>query len=165
MATIKDWSGSPWRDRLAPASFRGCGFLVETTHKASGRRIVLHEYPKRDVPYAEDMGRRARRFRLNAYLIGPNYLQPRDNLINALEAEGPGILICPTLPRMKCACEGYSLEETREKGGYCTFDMQFVEEGVPGFGVIFQAPAEQIEPKIEDQQKQDGEQLDKELSA
>jgi prophage DNA circulation protein len=55
---------NPWRDVLLsqPASFRGVIFHVETGGKSSGRRTVTHEYPKRDDPYAEDMGRVARHF-------------------------------------------------------------------------------------------------------
>jgi hypothetical protein len=29
----------------------------------------VHEYPNRDIPYAEDLGRRARRFSIGAFLI------------------------------------------------------------------------------------------------
>jgi prophage DNA circulation protein len=54
---------NPWRDMLMQqASFRGVVFHVETGARLSGRRTVVHEYPKRNDPYAEDMGRAARRF-------------------------------------------------------------------------------------------------------
>ena len=34
-----------------------------------GRRIVMHEFPKKDIGYPEDMGRRARRFSVRGYII------------------------------------------------------------------------------------------------
>lgn len=89
----------------------------------------MHEYPKRDVPYAEDMGRRARAFTVSGYLIGPNYLGPRDRLIAALEAEGAGVLVHPTMGEMSVVCDRFSVSETRQRGGFCVFEMVFVEAG------------------------------------
>ena len=86
-----------WQDRLRPASFRGVEFHVEIGAVASGRRIAQHEFPKRDEPYAEDMGRRIRRHPVTAYFIGFDYQLGRDDLIVALEEEGPGLLVHPTL--------------------------------------------------------------------
>ncbi|MHC2534221.1 DNA circularization N-terminal domain-containing protein [Bradyrhizobium diazoefficiens] len=127
---------NPWRDRYQTASFRGAFFHVETDARASGRRVALHEYPKRDDPYAEDMGRAARRFQVQGYLIGPNYLQQKDALIAALEADGPGILRLP-MPYMgediEVMAGTYSVTESREKGGMCAFEMDFIEYGTPGF--------------------------------
>ncbi|MCP1761944.1 DNA circularization N-terminal domain-containing protein [Bradyrhizobium japonicum] len=127
---------NPWRDRYQTASFRGAFFHVETDARASGRRVVLHEYPKRDDPYAEDMGRAARRFQVQGYLIGPNYLQQKDALVSALEADGPGTLRLP-MPYMgediDVMAGPYTVTETREKGGMCALEMDFIEYGTPGF--------------------------------
>lgn len=123
-----------WRDRLRPASFRGAGFHVELNVVASGRRIAMHEFPKRDRPYAEDMGRRARRHPVTAYLIqcernGFDYVPERDELITALEAEGPGLLILPTLGEFEVVASEYNVTERRERGGYAEFEILFLESG------------------------------------
>jgi prophage DNA circulation protein len=60
-----------------------------------------------------------------------DYRQPRNALIAALEQEGPGELQMPTLPPMKVRCHKYSIKEEEKYGGFCTFDMSFVEFGVP----------------------------------
>jgi prophage DNA circulation protein len=127
----KDWA-PPWRKALVPASFRGAVFHVETGSHATGRRVALHEYPKRDTPYAEDMGRRAKRFRIEGYVIGPNYKTGRDALMQACEQEGGGALIHPTMGTLQVICEAINTTETREWGGYCIFDLSFVEVGSPG---------------------------------
>src|SRR3954465_13549542 len=90
-----------WRQRLQPATYNGIEFKVETQAKASGRRIVSHEFPKRDTPWAEDMGRRQRRFIIQAYIIYspvnmPDYQAARDALVVEFEKEGPGYLVLPT---------------------------------------------------------------------
>jgi prophage DNA circulation protein len=131
---------NPWRDALMPASFRGAEFHVEVGNAESGRRIVVHEFPKRDVPYAEDMGRRAVEFSVRAYCISfpsdmggvlyrRDYRIARDRLGRQLETEGPGILQLPLLKPMAVVCQRYRLTEEQKAGGYCSFDIQFVESG------------------------------------
>lgn len=122
-----------WRLNLQPASFRGAGFKVDTASKDSGRRIVEHEFPMRDTPWGEDMGRRARRWRVTAYIIQgpqePDYQSTRDALINALELRGSGILVHPTMGTDLVVVDTYSVTESRERGGYCTIEMSFREAG------------------------------------
>lgn len=131
MSTIKDIR-SPWRDRYVPASFRGAQFHLDRDARASGRRSVLHEYPKRNVPYTEDMGRAARRFSITGYLIGPDYLDKKDRLIDALEEDGSGTLRLPLAYRrgdIKVICTTYQVFESRERGGICYVEMEFTEAG------------------------------------
>jgi prophage DNA circulation protein len=126
----------PYKNRLRPASFRGAQFHIEAGGKTSGRRTVLHEYPKRDDPYAEDMGRRARRWTVQGYVIGGNaqafdfdYTQARDALIAACETEGSGLLVHPTMGEMIVNCETYTCAESRTRGNLAEIDMVFVEAG------------------------------------
>ena len=133
MATIQEISPAPWRLRLLPASFSGVPYHVEHQARSSGRRIVMHEYPKRNTPYAEDMGKHAIRYQVTGYLIGPNYHLVKLTLITVLENSTGGILVDPYLVTpMMAVCERYSVTEVRERGGYCTFDMMFAEAGNPG---------------------------------
>jgi prophage DNA circulation protein len=126
----------PWRSKLQPASFRGATFHVETDGISSGRRIALHEYPKRNTPYAEDMGKLAQRHTVEGYMImSPSKLDftgDRDALIKALEADGPATLIHPSMGTMQVMAGPYTVNETREKGGMCTFHMTFIEAGSAG---------------------------------
>ena len=138
MTAIRDIH-NPWRDRYQAASFRGAIFHVETEQRHGGRRTVVHEYPKRNVPYSEDMGRSAVRFSVQGYLIGPDYLDRKDALIAALEQDGPGTLRLP-LPYqgqdMEVMVVQYGITESRERGGMCGVDMDFVEAGKPGFSDV-----------------------------
>lgn len=132
---------NPWRDILLgePASFRRIIFHVETGGRSSGRRTVPHEYPKRNLPYSEDMGRHARRFQISGYLIyrpsNPlyEYTSQRQFLYEALEEDDAGTLVHPVYAPggMLVMCERYSMIESRERGGYTQFEMQFVEAGQP----------------------------------
>jgi prophage DNA circulation protein len=140
-------SGIAWRQYLKRASFRGAQFYVETGVRESGRRVVQHEFPKRSVPYAEDMGRRAREFTVRGYCIvyptggknsrapandplkQANYIPARDKLITALETEGPATLQLPLLGALGVMCQRYRVTEEDRFGGYCVFDMTFTEYG------------------------------------
>jgi prophage DNA circulation protein len=100
---------------------------------------VMHEYPKRNKPYAEDMGRHAIRFHLAGYLIyrptNPvyEYTSQRTRLYEALEKDEADTLIHPVFAPggLMVMCERYTMTENRERGGYTQFDMQFVEAGAP----------------------------------
>lgn len=119
-------------------------FHVENGGRSSGRRTVVHEYPKRNSPYAEDMGLSARRFQFSGYLIyrprkdnetNPilyDYVSQRNKLYRALETDEAGILVHPVFAPgsgMLVMCDRYSMTESRERGGFTVFEMSFVEAG------------------------------------
>ena len=81
-----------WKDNLREASFRDVPFFVESVSTEVGRRNVLYEYPFRDDPYIEDLGKAAGVYNVTGYVIQNadndfDYFTERDNLIAALEAE------------------------------------------------------------------------------
>ena len=102
---------------------------MDNTSRGSGRRSIVHEFPHRDLPYTEDMGRKVRVFPVTGYVVGPFYKDDRDNLIYALEAEGPGQLVLPTLGEWTVRVRDYSVREEKRAGGLAAFDMSFVEVG------------------------------------
>ena len=69
------------------ALFRDEIFYVDSDSATGGRRVALQEYPKRNTPYAEDMGRTARTFQVQGFLIGPFYHELNDKLGTGLTAE------------------------------------------------------------------------------
>jgi len=142
VATIKDIS-NPWRDAFQPANFRNAPFFVEAASRENGRRMVVHQFPKKDIPYAEDMGRQAISFTVRAYVIAypfddggsyplrqRDYRPARDLLRDVLDSGQYGTLQLPFMPPMVVACERYRLTEEDRFGGYCTFDITFVEFGI-----------------------------------
>ena len=103
VVTLREKVPTPWRDKWQNAQFRGARFFVEQGAQMGGRRVALHQYPKRNVPYAEDMGKQANRFSVSGYCIGPDYLDAKDALIEALEKDGPGMLgACSAVQDARC---------------------------------------------------------------
>tara|TARA_R110002074_G_scaffold253081_2_gene425063 strand:- start:10228 stop:11418 length:1191 start_codon:yes stop_codon:yes gene_type:complete len=118
-----------WKDRLRPGSFRGVPFKVDTMGGAGGRRLVVTEYPKRDKPNVEDMGRQGHRYSLNVYVLGADYEAERDKLIEALHVDGAGTLVHPTIGNIEVCAGDFSYEESKSEGGICRFTLAFVEAG------------------------------------
>ncbi len=114
--------------QLVGASFRGVAFFVDTAERSGGRRAVVHEFPLREDPFVEDLGRRARSFRVDGYVVGDDYLAQRDKLLAALEdAEGPGELVHPYHGVIRAICVNVTVRESRADGGMATFAIEFAE--------------------------------------
>lgn len=123
-------SGTGWRQSLLKGSFRGVPFFTKSTSSEQGRRSAVHEYPGRDVPFVEDMGRKGRGFTLEAYVIGPDYMVARDALITALEKPGAGELIHPYRGTLNVALTAPArISESADEGGMARFSLTFTESG------------------------------------
>ncbi len=118
-----------WKKNLRPASFRGVPFKIEGHELSAGRRGVQHEYAQREMPYAEDTGRKGRQFTLEGFVIGSDYMKARDALLVACETEGAGELIHPYLGRQVVNCFDVKLRESSRDGGMAIFSFTFVEAG------------------------------------
>jgi len=117
------------RAGMQQGSFRGVAFGVKSQDTEGGRRVAKHEYPGRDVPWAEDLGRKARTHSLEMLLVGSDYMVRRDAMRTALEKAGAAELVHPWLGRLQVQVETYRLRESTSEGGMATFSITFVEAG------------------------------------
>lgn len=139
-------SPSDWRDKLREASFRGVPFNVEDDEGEFGRRVQVHEYPNRDKPFTEDLGRATRRLTINAYLVGNDYFEQRDRLISAIETAGPGTLVHPYYGELKGSIDGgVKVSHSQQEGRMCRVSFQFVESGELSFPVAGLATEKKLE--------------------
>ncbi|TCS35801.1 prophage DNA circulation protein [Paucimonas lemoignei] len=120
-----------FRDKLQPASFRGVPFEAPAAETVVGRRVVVHEFPHKDQPYAEDMGGKADEFVVDGFIIGENYLDGKEALIKALKKPGPGTLVHPTHGERQVVLVNPSRlrEQFIERRGMVSFSLTFVEDG------------------------------------
>ncbi|ABE45636.1 DNA circularization protein [Polaromonas sp. JS666] len=119
-----------WLDELQLASFRGVPFFVDSAELGFGRRSVVHEYPLRDIPFVEDLGLKARSFTLEAYVLGADYMDARDALMDALAEPGPGRLVHPYQGEKTVSIVGdLKLRESTAEGGMARFTITCVESG------------------------------------
>lgn len=114
--------------QLVGASFRGVPFLVDTSEYSGGRRTVVKEFPLRDQPEVEDLGRATRTFPVEGYVLGDDYLPQRDALIDALDnRSGPGQLLHPTYGALQVICTNLKVRESKREGGFAAFAIEFTE--------------------------------------
>lgn len=118
------------REMRPGAWFRGVAFFTSSTELAGGRRGVKHEFPRRDTPYFEDLGRMARTYPVEGYVLGEDYLQQRDQLVVALEEDGPGELVHPYYGTLRVAVTGFRVRESTDEGGIARFAITFEETEV-----------------------------------
>ena len=117
-----------WMQTLRTASYRGAHFWVERDQVETGRRLVVHEFPLRDAPYVEDMGRSANKVQVTAYVVGDGAGGEASTLRRACEAGGAASLVLP-LERFTAHCQKCSRDFTKDKLGYVAFSLDFVLEG------------------------------------
>jgi prophage DNA circulation protein len=125
-----------WKDRLRPASFSGIPFGVRESELSGGRRAVVHEYPLRDRPFVEELGRDARSISVDGYLVGDDYAERRDRLRDAMEQASPGfptrpgrLLVHPTFGSLLSLCRSFRFRESTDEGRMVRFQAEFVEVG------------------------------------
>ncbi len=118
-----------WQLSLLPASFRGVPFGVRSTGWRTGRRAVTHEFPFRDLPYTEDLGRSARRLAFSGFVVGDDAGQQAGRLLNACEQKGAGELVHPIYGNVKQQLLSVETEERWDNGRVIEFRFQFVEPG------------------------------------
>lgn len=118
-----------WRDTILPPSFRGIGFDVEAESLEGGVRGPLHEYPLKDKPFREPMGRKGRVIPITGTLSGDDYNDVLEQLIGALEDGRPGELIHPWFGSLIVSVGTFIVSRTSDVLGQATVDMTFYEVG------------------------------------
>lgn len=122
-----------YSDALHPASFRGVPFQINGADFGAGRRVQVHEYPQRDMPWVEDLGRATREIALEAFLIGADYIDQVNRLLSALETAGPGTLVHPWLGTMQVCLSAPARVRFDSGLGVATVSLSFVESGELSF--------------------------------
>ena len=118
-----------WYESLRAAAFRGVPFEVETAGLSGGRRVAVYEMPGRDQAVTEDLGRKPRLVPFSAYVIGDDAQSKAFALLQALEAEGPGLLVHPIYGELLVQATNYTTTASWDGGNAVAFDLEFVEAG------------------------------------
>ena len=118
---------SEWRERKQGASFRGVPFWLDADSVNVGRRTQLHEFPQRDQPFVEDLGRRTRQYMFTGFVVGDDCLSQRDKLLTALDTPGPGELVHPWFGRLTVTAGDCEVSHARNEMGMVRFSLVFID--------------------------------------
>lgn len=122
-------------------SFRGVPFQVRDDDYAGGRRNETHEYPGGERAMTEDLGRKAYKIQLNAFVVGEDWRKQSRRLQDALEKKGPGELVHPNGKTYIVNVVDFNIRETTALY-QAEFSITFVESG--------EQPAPQITSALTD---------------
>jgi prophage DNA circulation protein len=123
------FAGGSWADQLQPGSWRGVPFVLDAGDTAAGRRVAIHEYAYRDEVWPEDLGKLPRRFAVQAFIVGDDCYQLRDQMLRACEIAGAGTLVHPTLGSIEVVLLEFKCTDRRERGRVVEFDFAFIVAG------------------------------------
>jgi prophage DNA circulation protein len=119
-----------WRDNLRQGEFRGAKFMWKDEFaQGNGRRGPDHEYPLRDTPFAEDLGRKSQSFTLNVVTIGATEDADRKALIAACNKPGAGKLVHPLWGEQMVMCRGCNPRVSTRELGVTFFVLTFSDAG------------------------------------
>lgn len=120
------------KDKLRSASFRGVPFQVDASGFETGRRTQVHEYPQRDKPYSQDMGRSTRHIDFDAFVIGSDYVEKTNAVLGAMEEFGAGALVHPWFGSLNVNVLNCKVAFDRDLG-LARLSLSFVEAGELAF--------------------------------
>ena len=112
---------------LRPAQIGGIRIEVDGDSMPVGRRTADFEYPYRDAPYIEDMGRKKRVLTLDAWVCGDDCFARRDRLIALFEAKNACTLIHPWYGEKQIKPVEATVKHKYEEGRVVRFDLVFAE--------------------------------------
>ena len=120
----RDWTKTLW-----PASYKGAPFWVENDSLPDGRRLVVHEFPNRDEPFVEDMGRKAGTIEVTAY-VASDLADVEAQALRGLAAlKGAGPLVLPVWGVLDAHLQDVKPAHDKSKLGYVALTMTFVRAG------------------------------------
>ncbi len=118
-----------WRDQLKPGSIDQIPFFTEEGDNDFGVRAVQHEYPLKDEPYVEVMGKKKRVHTIRGFLIGEDYMDLRDRLTVVAESGRTVQLVHHFLGRMTVIVIAFRPSESTREYGQCRFSLEVIESG------------------------------------
>ncbi len=126
--------GSPggngsFHSQVRLSSWRGVPFITLSADTHIGRKKAIHDYPFRDLPWIEDMGRATRKFKVTGFLIGDDVINQRLSLMQACEKPGPGELLHGTLGKITVDLLECDFVEKWDEQRYFEVTMQFAQGG------------------------------------
>jgi len=124
-----------WMNTLRGASYRGVPFYVgEEAMPDTGREVVVHRYVKAEKHDTEDMGILPKKFRIKAYIANDQADASCRALVAACSTAGVATLVLPFLGGHQVRCTGCGSSWRKEKLGYVSIDLEFIEAGGGGSG-------------------------------
>ncbi len=124
-----------WR-KFLPASFKGFRFETKSTAQTGARAIPVHEYVRSESHDTEDMGRKAGKLSVTAYLASDTVDAEATAFFTICTSPGAGLLTVPDHPPGMYRCTEVKRSQDNDTMGKIAFELSFVEAGGGGSFVL-----------------------------
>jgi prophage DNA circulation protein len=114
---------------LRPASLRGQGFWINTSTDQPGRRWATHEFPGRDQPWHEDLGKRSHDFEIAGLLIGDDVVQQARAFRHAVAVPEPARLVHPWYGELDVTVLECKISFAQQSGRTATLTLKLAKAG------------------------------------
>lgn len=135
-----------WKDQLRDASFKGVPIKWLDISGENGRRLADHEFPQRDRPWIEDMGRATRPYAFTAVCCGDSWLDDLNTLLAIMEAPGAGELVHPLFGRVTVYAKPAKWHMAIDDGPRVDVALEFTENG----DLLFPTKVQQTASKVDE---------------
>tara|TARA_R110000851_G_scaffold87972_4_gene191783 strand:- start:825 stop:2024 length:1200 start_codon:yes stop_codon:yes gene_type:complete len=109
------------------ASFRGIEFLMPDESEKGGKKNVIHEYPNSNKRFVEVLGVLQGVYSVTAIIHGGDAIQQRKRFKTALDEDGIGLLVHPTLGQINVVATDYTSSSSDTELGKFVFEITFVQ--------------------------------------
>lgn len=110
---------------LFESSFKGFPFYTQSTSHSGGKRLSIHKFINGGTQ-AEENGLDEKKFIIEAYIGGENYLKTKNDFIKVLDSTGSGELIDMFYGNKTVQVDSWSTSESKSKLGIVTFSITFI---------------------------------------
>ena len=117
------------RETYTQASIAGCEFDIISTSDERGNRLAVHEYPERDTPFVESLGRRLRVFRISAAVRGDDHIRLSKEIIDKCECGDILPLVHPFYGDYEVKCASVTVENDNLRARETILSFEFYEAG------------------------------------
>lgn len=124
-----------WLDNYREASYNGVPFFVASHVFRGGKRGKTWEFPFEDKPYNQVLGLKVKRPTIEGYLIGDDYIQQRNTLMETVDSNDDGLLVHPYFGEMFVVIYDYEFRETDRETRMVRFTLQCTLKGELQFPV------------------------------
>lgn len=114
-------------DQFFFGGYKGVPFLVRSEGEDGGKKVAVHEYPGTSKRFVEELGRLPPRFRIQAIVHGPDVLNERRRLTQAVSSPGAGVLSHWQLGEIDdVVCVSHSIDTSQTEIGQVVFNLEFM---------------------------------------
>lgn len=115
-----------WKDELQNASFRGIGFECTSIKDSTSKTQIVHQAPFSDEAIIEDLGIEPRKISVTAIFTGDTYKADSDQLIDALNERGIGVLIHPIYGICHASVLSHTIDHEADNVDACNISIEFI---------------------------------------